>query len=148
MKLKFNPANIMFVILGVFCAVILTVVITAKIGDPVQENYYEKDISYSKDLDKENNANKLQEALRFETAPDGLKIVFPEQFQAGNVSGKVKLMRYADKNLDRDYPISFSGTHEMIIPKKDLTEGEYQITVDWSSVGVSYLVNQKINVEW
>lgn len=144
--MKLNWGTAVGIILGLFCVVMVTVVVTANPGEIEEDNYYEKDISNREDLRKIKNAKNLKEPIRFESDKFGLKIVFPSSFKKENTEGVVTLMRYADSKLDRKYDLNFSGKNFMLIPREELSPGIYKITISWKDNVDSYLTVQ--DIQW
>ncbi len=144
--MKLNWGIAAGIILGLFCAVMITIVITANPGEIEEDNYYEKDISNREDLRKTQNAKNLKEPIRFESDQFGLKIIFPSSFKKENTEGTITLMRYADSKLDRKYDLVFSGENFMLIPREELTPGIYKITISWKDEVDSYLTVQ--DIQW
>lgn len=131
-------------VLVVFCITIATVVISTNTTEIEEKNYYSKDISIREDLRETKNAKELKVPLRFENSQSGLKIIFPSQFKRDDTTGTVMLLRYSDSKLDRKFDIYFSGSHFMLIPRKELKEGLYKITVSWKNSIDSYLITKDI----
>lgn len=146
--MKFNwGTGIVLAFIG-FMAFIMYFVIKANTDkkydhDLVIEDYYNQELEFQNEIDKQNNAKTLTENLSWKKTDEGLIIVFPEEFQMNNITGKVFLYRPSDKQLDFEIPISLSD-HNLLIPDKRLSDGRWNIKVDWQYNGKSYLYKKEI----
>lgn len=112
--------------------------------DLVTEDYYKVELGYQKDIDKQNNAKTLKENIAFTKTGEGLRIVFPKNFDSKKITGKVFLYRPSNKQLDFETPISLSDNY-LLVPDKRLLDGRWNLTVDWQYNGTSYLYKASIN---
>jgi len=146
--MKFNwGTGIVLAFIG-FMAFIMYFVIKANTDkkynhDLVIEDYYNQELEFQNEIDKQNNAKTLTENLSWKKTDEGLIIVFPEEFQMNNIKGKVFLYRPSDKQLDFETTISLSD-HNLLIPDKRLLDGRWNIKVDWQFKGNSYLYKEEI----
>ena len=146
--MKFNwGTGIVLAFIG-FMAFIMYFVIKANTDkkydhDLVIEDYYNQELEFQNEIDKQNNAKTLTENLTWKKTDEGLIIVFPEEFQINSITGKVFLYRPSDKQLDFETPISLSD-HNLLIPDKRLSDGRWNIKVDWQYNGKSYLYKKEI----
>lgn len=111
--------------------------------DLVTEDYYKEELEYQNDINKESNAKDLTENISLTKTENGLLIAFPETFTINNISGKVFLYRPSNKQLDFEMSISLSN-HNLLIPDKRLSDGRWNIKVDWQYNGKSYLYKMEI----
>ncbi|UUC44299.1 FixH family protein [Flavobacterium cerinum] len=111
----------------------------------VTEEYYKKEMSFQQQLDKEQNAAGLTEKVTVSTAPEGIIITFPESFNKANIKGKVSLYRPSNQKLDFEVPISLSASN-LLIPKTNLVDGRWDISIDWEYEGKAYLNKLVVNL--
>lgn len=111
----------------------------------VTEAYYEKEIAVDANYQKMVNNQKLGPQFEIENTAEGVVIHFPSTFNAQQISGSISLYRPSNQKLDKTLSIALS-THQMLIPKKDLVDGRWDISVDWSYQGVDYLEKKEINI--
>lgn len=146
--MKFNwGTGIVLAFIG-FMAFIMYFVIKANTDkkydhDLVIEDYYNQELEFQNDINKQNNANTLIENLGWEKTDEGLIIIFPDNLQTNNITGKVFLYRPSDKQLDFELPISLSD-HNLLIPDNRLLDGRWNIKVDWQYNGKSYMYKKEI----
>ena len=111
--------------------------------DLVTENYYGQELEFQHDLDKQKNAQKLEENISWTKTDQGIVITFPEKFDVKDITGNVFLYRPSNKQLDFETTISLSD-HNLLIPDKRLLDGRWNIKVDWQYKDNSYMYKKDI----
>lgn len=112
--------------------------------DLVTDSYYEQELQYQSEIDKQRNAQKLVENISVTQTNLGVEITFPETFDIQNIKGKVFLYRPSNKQFDFEIPISLSN-HTLLIPDNRLLDGRWNLTVDWSYDKEEYLYKKELN---
>ncbi len=147
--MKFNwGTGIVIAFIG-FISFIMYFIITMNIDDKynhdlVTEDYYAEELAYQKDIDKLKNSKNLIENITYQKTKEGLKILFPNNIDFKNITGKVFLYRPSNKQLDFDTAISLSKSY-LLIPDNRLVDGRWNIKIDWQYNGKSYLFKESIN---
>ena len=111
--------------------------------DLVTEDYYKEELGYQNDINKQNNAQALDQDITYEKTSEGLVFKFPENFDTKKITGKVFLYRPSNKQLDFETPISISESY-LLVPDKRLLDGRWNITIDWQYNETSYLFKKSI----
>lgn len=111
--------------------------------DLVIEEYYQAELGFQDEINKEENSNKLSENLSWKKTEDGLIIFFPNNLDSQEITGKVSLYRTSNKKLDFELPISISN-NQMLIPSNKLLDGRWNLKVDWQYNETSYLYKKEI----
>ena len=109
----------------------------------VTKDYYEAELEYQNDINKETNAKDLVLDLSWKRTNKGLEITFPETMDKDKITGKVFLYRPSNEQVDFETAISLSN-HNLLIPDNRLLDGRWNITVDWQYNGKSYLYKKEI----
>lgn len=109
----------------------------------VVEKYYLKEQTFEKEMEKEQNAHDMTEAVKITTSKDGILVAFPNGFDISKINGKVSLYRPSNKKLDFEVPISLSSPH-LLIPKSNLVGGRWDISIDWTYEGKEYLSKETV----
>ena len=146
MKINWGT-GIVFAFIG-FIAFIMYFVITMSTSDTINndlvtEDYYKEELGYQNDIDKEQNTKNLDQNISWKRTDDGLVILFPENMNLKDITGKVFLYRPSNKQLDFETSISLSN-HNLLIPDKRLLDGRWNIKVDWQYQGISYLYKKGV----
>ena len=109
----------------------------------VTKDYYEAELEYQNDINKETNAKDLVLDLSWKRTNKGLEITFPETMDKDKITGKVFLYRPSNEQVDFETAISLSN-HNLLIPDNRLLDGRWNISVDWEYNGKSYLYKKEI----
>lgn len=109
----------------------------------VVEEYYKHDAKFGDEMIRIQNAENLTKKPIITVASGEVTITFPEEFQPKSIRGKVSLYRPSNKKLDFEIPISLSGS-TLLIPKKSLVGGRWDIAMEWQYNGKSYLTKENL----
>ncbi|WP_159023827.1 FixH family protein [Formosa sp. L2A11] len=111
--------------------------------DMVVDDYYKKELTLQSDINKEENALKLDKNVTWSHTDNGILIQFPNAMNVSEISGTVSLYRPSNKTLDFDLPITLSN-HTLLIPKDKLVNGRWDLTIDWKNNDTSYLYKKSL----
>jgi len=148
MNMKINWGTGIVIAFVAFISFIMYFIITMMTDskydhDLVTEDYYKQELQFQNDINKETNAKSLAENISWKKTDEGLIIIFPENLQKENITGKVFLYRPSNKQFDFEMPISLSN-HNLLIPDKRLLDGRWNIKVDWQYNGKNYLYKKEV----
>ena len=114
-------------------------------NDLVVEEYYKHDAQFGKEMQRSQNAQDLADKPKVVVTPEGVVITFPDTFVPNKIKGNVSLYRPSNKKLDFEVPISLSSP-TLLIPKKSLVGGRWDINMEWQYEGKSYLTKETIYI--
>ena len=148
--MKINWGTGIVIAFGLFMAFILYFVFRVQSdskydNDLVVEEYYKHDAHFGDEMTKVQNAEDLAQKPIVSIIDEGISIVFPESFISKNIKGKVSLYRPSNKKLDFEVPISLSNS-TLLIPKKSLVGGRWDINMEWEYSGKTYLTKETIYI--
>lgn len=131
-----------------FISFIMYFIITMNVNkkydhDLVIENYYQQELEFQNDINKQLKGNNLDENITWSKTDEGIIITFPEAFEPQLITGNVFLYRPSNKQFDFETSISLSE-HTLLIPDKRLLDGRWNIKVDWQYDGNSYVFKKEI----
>lgn len=112
--------------------------------DMVADDYYNDELQYQEQIDKLENTKTDKVELVFTKIPEGIKIEFPSNLNYNDITGTVSLYRPSNQVLDFEMPLSISK-NSLLIPKKVLIGGRWDIHVEWNYKSKKYLSNYSIN---
>ena len=115
-------------------------------NDLVVEEYYKHDAKFGDEMARIQNVEDLAQKPTINIVSNGVEIVFPKIFVPKNIKGKVSLYRPSNKKLDFQIPISLSDATTLLIPKKSLAGGRWDINMEWQYEGKSYLTKETIYI--
>src|SRR5690606_40463241 len=111
--------------------------------DLVIENYYQQELEFQNDINKQLKGNNLDENITWSKTDEGIIISFPKAFEPNLITGNVFLYRPSNKQFDFETSISLSE-HTLLIPDERLLDGRWNIKVDWQYDGNSYVFKKEI----
>lgn len=114
-------------------------------NDLVVEEYYKHDAKFGEEMIRVQNAQDLTQKPIITVTSGEVTIAFPESYIPKNIKGKVSLYRPSNKKLDFEIPISLANA-TLLIPKKSLVDGRWDINMEWQYDGKSYLTKETIYI--
>ena len=146
--MKVNWGTAIVIAMIAFIVFILTFVYRSAVMDEYQhelvsEDYYGDELHYQEEIDKINNASKLEVDLTMVRTADGLTFRFPEDLEPEKISGTISLQRPSNKSLDLKLPIELNES-EFLIPDQNLASGKYVVVVDWKHENSEYMFKDEI----
>ena len=112
-------------------------------NDLVVEEYYKHDAHFQEEMTKIQNAHDLKIKPTIVKTNEGILVSFPSVYNPKNITGKVSLYRSSNKKLDFEVPISTSSS-TLLIPKKSLVGGLWDISLEWNYEGKNYITKETI----
>ena len=110
----------------------------------VSEDYYKDELNYQQEIDKLENAAELKTNIVLEKAAEGLKIIFPSEFEPSDISGQIQFQRLSNSKIDFKLPINLDS-NSLLISDEKLVEGKWNVKIDWKVNDKEYLLRQQIN---
>lgn len=142
MKIKFNWGTGIVIAMVLFMTFILTFVYKSLTPeythDLVSEDYYKDELLYQNEIDKLNNALKLETKISLSNSVKGITIKFPENMDYPQVKGNISFQRYSNIVLDFNKDIELDSS-KLIIPDSLLVSGKWIIKIDWNYQGQEFL---------
>jgi len=111
----------------------------------VVDKYYQKELLVNGQIEKEQNAQALTELVKISTDENSIIVEFPKSFDYSKIKGKVSLYRPSSQKLDFETPVSLSSPH-LLIPKSNLADGRWDISIDWTYNGKAYLNKETLSL--
>lgn len=146
--MKWNWGTGIVIVMACFISFILYFVIRmsteeAYSHDLVTEEYYAKEMLYQQEIDAEINTNNLNTKIGSKKVSEGWMLTFPDELDPTKINGKVFLYRPSNQKLDFEIPLELSGP-DLLIPDKNLIDGRWNITIDWTYKGTSFMYKEEI----
>jgi len=148
MKIKFNwGTGIVLALLIMISGMIVLVSIAVRQDfDLVDNDYYQKSITYQQHIEKVENTAALEQKIVFKLSADSLKLSFPNLENYGNYSGEIHFYSPVEARRDFSLAVKPDSTWMQIIDLKNLEKGRYQVKTDWTANGVSYYQEEEITI--
>ena len=115
--------------------------------DLVSPDYYQKELHFQEDMAAQQRAKALETPLIISANWEGIILEFPPQMSTltPGIRGKLFLSKPDNKNLDQELSLQLQGS-QMRIPASQLVEGRWNLVVDWEFQGLTYRIEQGINL--
>lgn len=104
----------------------------------VVDNYYEEDLRYQQQIDKQTAAAALLQPLEwhYDHRADQLELQFPTGL--GRIAATLHLYRPSDKRLDRRLPLLVPPDGRVRVSAADWQAGRWKLNLEWEADGVRY----------
>ena len=112
----------------------------------VAENYYEQEIGYQAQIDKQRNLTDLGQDLGVSLVAHDLLIQLPTAHAGKPVQGKAVLFRPSDSRADDTFVLVPDSSGRCAHDVSGALPGGYNLTVDWTVDGVDYQHTQPIHI--
>ena len=131
MKIKWNWGWGIFLSIVLFMVTIIIIVATMmnREVDLVTDKYYDKEIKYQQQIDKEKRTAELNENVNIEYKGNFLSLTFPkDEKTTGN------LYFYRPANLHKDFrvPINLDNNFSQLLDVSKLDKGLWKLQINWS----------------
>lgn len=128
-----------------FVGFIMTLVVISVRQDDIHlvtENYYEKEIKYQDQIEREKSAAELnREVLVFDTQTKTMVLDLPV-----GAKGNLQLFRPSDARLDQQLPIDILEEGKTEVSLEKLKSGYWRVQLTWKEDGVDFYQEKKINI--
>jgi hypothetical protein len=146
--MKINWGTAIVIAFGLFITFILYFVFKVQTNSKYDnelsdDEYYKKELTFEAEMQKEQNAVNLKENIIISNDNEGVKIIFPSNFDFSKIKGTINFYRPSNKNIDFQIPINLI-TNEILVPKEKLVFGTWKISIDWSYENTNYLNKKDI----
>ena len=139
MKIKINWGTGILIFLVIFFIAIFSFVYFAfqlQIN-LVEDDYYPKEITYQKQIDKMHNLEVLGDKISIRKEEGILILTFPEAHKS-TFEGKIHIYRPSDAGMDKMLEIVTDQNNRQFIPVDQLINGKYILKIDWVCEGTGY----------
>jgi len=108
--------------------------------DLVSKNYYEHELQYQQQIDRQKRTNHLKEkpVIEYDKASQTFRLQFPENFEPAQVQGEVTFFRPSDAALDYTVPISLDPAGSQLIKAKSTRKGLWKVKMVWTLDSAGY----------
>ncbi len=108
----------------------------------VTKDYYEKELKYGEVIKKRQHADTMRVPVKIFQEQKNLVVEFPKY--TDRVKGKILLYKPDNSKLDSQVSLQLDIDKRQIIDPAKLLPGRWNITVEWQSGKVSYLIEKNI----
>jgi hypothetical protein len=128
-----------------FVGFILTLVVISVRQDDIHlvtENYYEKEIKYQNQIDRETSAAGLnREVISYDSQTKSILLDLPV-----GAKGNLQLFRPSDARLDQGLDLNILSEGKTSVPVDKLKAGYWRVQLSWTENGIEYYKESKITI--
>lgn len=115
--------------------------------DLVTPNYYEEELKYQRQIEKEKNSLSLRTQPKIVLEQGTMKVTFPVAETGKMIQGEIHLYRVSGSQYDKRFPIITDSLGTASIPVRALRKGLWQVKIQWSAAGIAYSFDEKITIQ-
>lgn len=133
-------------IIGMLCFMSFIIVLAVKMMNSksdalVDTDYYEKGLAYDDDYKRKEQVKKDDAAPEISMTKAYLLLSFKDKAE-----GEIKLVRTADKRLDKKVSMHTDSLNAVKISLKGIEKGHWRLIITWRTDGKAYLNEQEIMI--
>ena len=149
MKIKWNWGTKLLIGMLLFMALMIGFMVSTFMQDInlVEKDYYNKELKYQEQINKESNTRQLEEKISIENINDHLIIAFPDEFITDSIKGEILLYRPSNSKLDIKIPIELNNENTISIPTQNLIKGKYEVKIDYEYLGKPYFQKKTVFIK-
>jgi hypothetical protein len=132
-----------FVLFAVFIGTLVVICVKQDVN-LVSGNYYQEELAYQQQIERIENANRLQDQPKMMIVGHDLEIQF-EGFKNLD-QGQIDLFRPSDTRFDRKFVLQNSAGKRQLFDVSMLPKGMYYARMKWSMHGKEYYIEQSITL--
>jgi len=147
--MKLNWGTGMALLYGGFVVVVLGLAaftMTKKV-DLVTDNYYDKELKYEEQIQKEKNTGSLNLKPEVEIFKDSLKVIFPESFNSDSTTGALHFYRPSDSDKDAEFQLKLKSNNMQVINTSAFEKGSWKVKINWSYSGTDYYLEKSFFIQ-
>ena len=145
---KFNPWP--YALMGFFALFISLIVlfIVFALGQDMQlvrPDYYEEEMRYQQQIDRENRTLRVQDevAVRYDPRGQVVGVKLPVR-HAGRAMGRIEFYRPSNERLDHEVALQVGPDGHQTVPVAGLAVGLWNLHVFWEVDGEEYYTKQAV----
>lgn len=132
MKIKWNWGWGISLSIVLFMGIILAIVTSMmnREVDLVTDRYYDKEIKFQQQIDKEKRSSELNENVKISYSGNSVTVIFPKNEKP---EGELYFYRPSDLHKDFKIPINVDNNFSQLLDISKLDRGLWKLKIDWSS---------------
>jgi len=146
MKFNWGTGILIFLILFLIACGIFIAFAMRQNVELVHEDYYERGVEYSSQMEVEKRSAPYQDAILAVQLEGTLQISMTDSLAVSCDSARIQLYRPSDNQLDMN--ISYDPRRgALVISREDLIQGRYIMNISWYAGGLRYEADRSLNIQ-
>jgi hypothetical protein len=143
---KFLHGVLLAIIIPIALLIIFIIFSNHNMLDLVENDYYQKELNYQSQIDRETRTNKLEQNVIIYIEDKIVTFQFPSIFSPEKINGEIIFFRPSNSNNDFNTPISLNKFGIQSIGTESIPEGVWIIKVFWNNQLDKYYTEKRIFV--
>lgn len=146
--MKFNWGHGIAVFFTAFVAFMIIMVLqsTQKDVELVRPDYYDQEVKYQQQIDKEQNVKGLESPVSVAWQDGELHLQFPPSIAQAGAKGEILLFRPSDAQLDTRLALKLDTAGRQVLNISGAKSGMWRVQIDWESNGKGYFVEEVMTI--
>lgn len=100
----------------------------------VEDDYYQQELQYQKQINRVENARSLSVPVRIRYSRNlqRMEFQFPKHGAAAAITGRIEFFRPSDASLDHAVAITLNPEFKQAIPTSKLATGLWRLKINWT----------------
>ena len=114
----------------------------------VNQEYYNDELKYSDQMNKERNALVLNGGanISFNDTLHAVVVTYPEMKQQSEISGEILFFKPDNSAFDFTVPVKMDANHVQQINASKIARGTWRVKINWKAAETAYYNEEKIYV--
>lgn len=147
MKFNWGTGVVLALLVMISGMIVLVSIAVRQDFDLVDNDYYQKSITYQQHIEKVGNTAALEQKIVFELSADSLKLTFPNLTNYADYTGEIHFYSPVEAKRDFSLGVKLGSGYTQIIDIQNLDKGRYLVKIEWTANGVSYYQEEEVVVE-
>lgn len=113
----------------------------------VEENYYDKELSFNTHIEGVNNANKMMNPIKVIANSAIIGIIIDSSVSSSIVKGAIRFYNPASQKSDKNYQLTSSVSGNYFFDKSKFDRGKYIVQVSFEFKQKPYYTEQSIFIK-
>ncbi len=146
-KMNWGKGILISIILFFLINIIVIVFAFNEKVDLVTKNYYEKEIKYQEEIDKQNNSSILEQNIDVNYNQREVIIKFPINFRMNLIEGNIHFYRPSDSQNDFLVDLKLDSLGFQRINTSGIKPGAWKIIFNWKYLDKEFLESRELFIE-
>lgn len=135
-----------FIVFAVGTLMMVYIAMTTKV-DMVTDDYYEKELKYQQQIERETRSIDEEKKLHVGFAADAIIIQYPAIGDISRYSGKIHLFRPSDRSMDVISNLEIDTTYVQRISTSAIQKGFWRLKITWNVGSDEYFHEQPMMIQ-
>ncbi len=137
------------IVLFLIGTIVLTVIVSQEEFHLVTEDYYEKDLSYQKQIETQVRTKALEQCpvLSVDREAKTCVVSFPARERYEGITGEITFFRISDAKRDVTHALQLNSEGRQHISVSGLQSGQWIVKMKWTEDGKEYYLEERVYLQ-